>query len=344
MGKRIIICSDGTWNRPETKGEEIYPTNVIKFARGIAPKGLDGKKQIVFYDWGIGSYHDKLGGGMFAKGLEKNVMDAYRFIVHNYEAGDELFFFGFSRGAYTVRSLSGLLNNCHVLKSTKGQLIEKAFKLYKDPSKKANGPDSKQWREENSLPNSGIVHFIGVWDTVGSVGVPFSIFGFIEDKHVFYDNKLGSNVKVARHALSLDEERNDFEPTIWQPRSGVNIKQVWFAGVHSDVGGGYEKDVNGVLLSDIPMNWMMKEAKRFKMKFDDTIDLGALHPLAEKHNEYKRLYYLRGKHKRTIPKKDEVPTLVHYSVKERYEQSAYRSFGIEKYVSDFGEWPDIETD
>ena len=317
---------------------------MLKFARGIAPFGLDEKKQIVFYDWGIGSYHDKFGGGMFAAGLEKNVMDAYRFIVHNYESGDELFFFGFSRGAYTVRSLSALINNCHILKSTKGQLIEDAFELYKNPNEKPNGSESKKWRLDNSIPESGSIQFIGVWDTVGSVGIPFSIFGFIEDKHIFYDNKLGSNVKVARHAISLDEERSDFEPTLWQPREGVDLKQVWFAGVHSDVGGGYEKGEDGVLLSDIPMNWMMKQAEAYKMGFDKNIDIGVNNPLAEKHNEYKRLYYLRGKHKREIPKKEEIPTLVHQSVKERYEQSGYRTHGIEKFIVEFGGWPEIEID
>jgi uncharacterized protein (DUF2235 family) len=102
------LCADGTWNRPEQLHKDDCPTNVLQFARGVSSLDENNLKQIVFYDWGIGSYHDKLSGG----DLEKNVMDAYRFLVHNYEPGDELFFFGFSRGAYTVRSLCGLKLSC----------------------------------------------------------------------------------------------------------------------------------------------------------------------------------------------------------------------------------------
>lgn len=343
--KRIIICSDGTWNRPETReDEDINPTNVLKFARGIAPEGTDGVKQIVFYDWGIGSYHDNYSGGLFAKGLEKNVMDAYRFIVHNYEANDELFLFGFSRGAYTVRSLSGMLNNCHVLKSTNGHLIEDAFNLYKNPKLSPNGGESKQWKIENSVPNSGKVKFIGVWDTVGAVGVPITFFGLLKKKHVFYDNKLGSNVEYARHALALDETRKDFTPTIWEPKEGVDLKQVWFAGVHSDVGGGYspnKMDERTALLSDITMDWMMKEASQHHLKFDEDIDLGELDPNSERHDEFTGLIKLRGKKLRKIPKN--IPTKVHRSVKNRYDQMDYTSKPIEKYLrANNGQWPRIE--
>ena len=122
--KRIIICADGTWNRPEQPGSDEYPTNVLKFARGIAAHDADGIKQVVFYDWGIGSYHDKVTGGGLGAGLEKNVMDGYRFLVHNYEKGEEIFVFGFSRGAYTVRSLTGLINNCGILKGQESSLKE----------------------------------------------------------------------------------------------------------------------------------------------------------------------------------------------------------------------------
>jgi uncharacterized protein (DUF2235 family) len=109
--KRIVICADGTWNRPEEDLEKDYPTNVLKFSRAIKPLDETGIVQTVFYDWGIGSYHSAAAGGALGKGLDKNIKDCYRFIVHNYEVGDELFLFGFSRGAYTVRSLCGMINN-----------------------------------------------------------------------------------------------------------------------------------------------------------------------------------------------------------------------------------------
>jgi uncharacterized protein (DUF2235 family) len=116
MNKRIVICADGTWNRPEKNIKKDIPTNVLRLARAIKPTGKDTMPQQVFYDWGIGSYYDKVKGGTTGKGIEKNVMDDYRYIVQNYTPGDEIWLFGFSRGAYTVRSLCGLINNCGILK------------------------------------------------------------------------------------------------------------------------------------------------------------------------------------------------------------------------------------
>jgi len=341
--KRIIICADGTWNRPETAEGNEQPTNVLKFARGIAPKGEDGIKQIVFYDWGIGSYHDSISGGAFGQGLEKNVMDGYRFLVHNYEPGDKIFLFGFSRGAYTVRSLCGLLNNCHILKGAEGKRVEEAFELYKNPKHKANGEFSNNWKDKYSVKDSGSVHFVGVWDTVGALGLPFTIFGLIKDKHLFYDNKLGSNINTARHALSLDERRKDFEPTIWEPREGVDLKQVWFAGAHADIGGSYEPDTDNSLLSDISMIWLLREAKEEGLGFEDYLSNITLNYLSVQHNEHKGMFKLLGKYAREIPNKSETLTKVHVSVQERYNNSNYKSDPIEKYFEENdGNWPDIE--
>jgi uncharacterized protein (DUF2235 family) len=350
--KRIIICADGTWNRPEENIEEDIPTNVLKLARGIAPTDDEGNKQIVFYDWGIGSYHDKLSGGGFGAGLEKNVMDGYRFLVHNYEEGDKIYLFGFSRGAYTIRSLSGLLNNCHILKGAEAKRVEQAFKLYKNPDKdyKPNGTEAKKWREKYSLSNSGQVTFVGAWDTVGAMGLPFSFFGLIKDEHRFYDRKLGGNITVARHALSLDERRDDFEPTIWtldKDHPETDLKQVWFAGVHSDIGGGYTPapEDDGKALSDIPMKWIIQEAKQQGLKFDDFLEdsLQNLKPQAKQHDEYKGFLRFLGKYVREIPDVNETPTRVHSSVKERYENTDYQSTPIEEYrKKNDGVWPPIE--
>lgn len=339
--KRIIICSDGTWNRPEENLEEDVPTNVLKFARGIAPVDEQGVKQIVFYDWGIGSYHNSGTGGAFGAGLEKNVMDGYRFLVHNYEPGDEIYLFGFSRGAYTVRSLSGLVNNCNILKGSDSKRVPEAFELYKNPDHKPMDDHSVQWRDKYSVPNSCDIAFVGVWDTVGAMGLPFSFFGLIKDQHRFYDNKLGSNVKIARHALSLDEKRDDFEPTIWKPNPKVDLKQVWFAGVHSDVGGGYPIDEDGTTLSDIPMDWLKREAESVGLAFEDFLTISRINPNASIHNSYKGLMRFLGKYKREIPDPKEIETWVHPTVKERYEQSGYTSHPIDQYVKKYGEWPAI---
>jgi uncharacterized protein (DUF2235 family) len=341
--KRIIICSDGTWNSPEKLNVKSYPTNVLKFARGISTKGDNDIKQVVFYDWGIGTYHDSAQGGGFGKGLEKNVMDGYRFIIHNYERGDEIHLFGFSRGAYTVRSLCGLLNNCNILKKENSSLVEEAFALYKNPKYSPNGTYSNEWKLTNSIPNSAQVTFIGVWDTVGAMGLPFSLFGLIGDKHLFYDNKLGSNIKTARHALSLDEKRKDFEPTIWNPREGTDLKQVWFAGCHSDVGGSYPPDKDKTFLSDIPMMWLLKEANEKGLKFEKFVEVRSLNPTSKMHNEYKRTFKLLGKYVREIPNYNNIPTQVHKSVKDRYDSSTYKSIAIDNYLKlNDGQWPEIE--
>lgn len=340
--KRIIICADGTWNRPEENIEEDFPTNVLKFARGIAPKDTEDNKQIVFYDWGIGSYHDKNTGGGFGAGLEKNVMDGYRFLVHNYEPEDEIYLFGFSRGAYTVRSLCGLLNNCNILKGSESNRIVEAFELYKNPDHTPMDDHTVEWRNKYSIEGSNIVTFIGVWDTVGAMGLPFSFFGLIKDQHRFYDNKLGSNVVTARHALSLDERRDDFEPTMWNPNDNVDLKQVWFAGVHSDVGGGYKNDTDKTILSDIPMTWLMNEARSKGLTFEDFLSAAALNPTASQHDEYKGLMRFLGKYIRVIPDPNLILTLVHSSVKKRYDSSNYKSAPIEKFISDYNGWPTIE--
>ncbi len=342
--KRIIICSDGTWNRPEKLGSDEHPSNVLKFARGVAPKDKNGVKQVVFYDWGIGSYHDAVTGGTVGKGLEKNVMDAYRFLVHNYEIGDEIYLFGFSRGAYTVRSLCGLINNCDILKGQEGRRVEEAFQLYKNPKYKPNGEYSTNWRKNHSVPNSSKIHFIGVWDTVGAMGLPFTIFGLIKDKHLFYDRKMGSNIKTARHALSLDEERKDFEPTIWEPREGVDLKQVWFPGVHSDIGGSYKPDHDETVLSDIPLTWLVNESTEVGLEFEKYLTNVKLNPLAKQHNEYRGKYKLLGRYIREIPQKENIPTKIHISVQQRYEQSSYKSKSIENYLKkNGGVWPEIEN-
>ncbi|MFT6955439.1 MAG: hypothetical protein ACJAYC_000434 [Halieaceae bacterium] len=358
--KRIVVCADGTWNRPEQLGKDNHPTNVLKFARGIAPKDSNGVKQVVFYDWGIGSYHDKLTGGGMGEGLEKNVMDCYRFLVHNYDNGDEIYLFGFSRGAYTVRSLCGMINNCSLLKSAEGNLIEKAFDIYKTKKYKPRDQYSKDWRKAHSICDVVKVNFVGVWDTVGAMGLPFSIFGLIKDKHLFYDRKLGSNVIKARHALCLDELRADFEPTIWEPRKKVNLEQVWFAGVHCDVGGSYKPDDDGSNLADIPMMWLKTEAHDGGkgLEFEKHLSKPKLNPLSRHHNEYKGKYKLLGKRVRVIPppltakqngrpkekrkeKLLENKTWIHHSVKTRYEESQYKSTPIENYLSEQGKWPPI---
>ena len=164
----IVICADGTWNRPEEDIQKDYPTNVLKLARAIKPS-VNDVKQHVFYDWGLGSYHNNFSAGATGRGIHKNILDGYRYIVQNYAANDKIFLFGFSRGAYTVRALSGLINNCGILKRPDARLISDAWKIYKSPLAK-NHPDgeaSSLFRGDH-CHQSRRVHFVGVWDTVGA--------------------------------------------------------------------------------------------------------------------------------------------------------------------------------
>lgn len=110
--KHIVICADGTWQSPESD----TATHVLRLAESVAPVSASGVPQVVYYDWGVGSDGDRLSGGITGKGIDKNIQDCYRFVVHNYAPGDALYLFGFSRGAYTVRSLAGLIRNCGILR------------------------------------------------------------------------------------------------------------------------------------------------------------------------------------------------------------------------------------
>jgi uncharacterized protein (DUF2235 family) len=317
----IVVCADGTWNRPEEDLEKDFPTNVLRLARAIRPAS-GATKQHVFYDWGLGSYHSKLLGGGIGRGIHKNILDGYRYIVQNYASGDKLYLFGFSRGAYTVRALCGLINNCGILKRADARLIAQAWKLYKSSAEK-NKPEQSAavaFRKAHSHA-SRKVHFVGVWDTVGALGIPFSLMGLFDGDDEFYDTKMGANVATARHALAIDEQREDFEPTIWRPRSGVDLKQVWFAGVHSDIGGSYPPDKQtGLRASDVPLDWMVSEAREAGLIVEPHL-MTALTDgqKAKLHKSRKHVFRLKAPLHRSL-EVDGIPTLVHPSVKLRYEQ------------------------
>ncbi len=342
MKKRIVVCADGTWNRPEKNLKEDVPTNVIRLARAVSPVAGDGMPQQVFYDWGLGSYHDEWSAGTMGSGIHKNIMDGYRYIVQNYSPGDELFLFGFSRGAYTVRSLCGLINNCGILKRPDARLIQTAFDHYKrqGPQYAPKGTKSIAFRKSHAHPSKE-VRFLGVFDTVGALGIPFSWLGWLNAEDEFYDSKMGPNVCIARHALAIDERRYDFEATILQSRRNLDLKQVWFVGVHSDVGGGYKPDKGGKLLSDITLGWMMGEAEQAGLSFEKHLSrrlkpdpAATLHDSSSlKFRSWKDIWRPINHRKGKV--------LIHKSVKERWEQdSNYRPESLKKYIAKNG-WPTL---
>lgn len=344
MGKRIVVCADGTWNRPEKNPKKDFPTNVLKLARAIKPVGSDQTPQQVFYDWGIGSYHDSLIGGATGRGINKNIMDDYRYIVQNYSPGDEIYLFGFSRGAYTIRCLCGLINNCGIIKRKDAKEIQKAFNFYKTggSAKKPNGPKSREFRARYSHSESSRqVKFVGVWDTVGAMGIPISFLGLFDKKDEFYDTKIGTNVIIARHAMAIDELREDFEPTTWTPNGEMDLQQVWFAGAHSNIGGSYKPDKDGSLASDYALAWMIKEAHQAGLAVEPHIKQRLTQNPTTKLTESRSKWYkLKAKNFRPIDHK-KGPVLIHESVKQRYDLDGdYRPKNLKEYLEDnHDRWP-----
>lgn len=338
----IIVCADGTWNRPEEDLETDHASNVLKVARAIAPTH-QGAEQQVFYDWGLGSYHSALGAGVTGRGIHKNILDGYRYIVGNYAPGDRLYLFGFSRGAYTVRAISGLIYNCGIVKRPQARLSLQAWNIYKSTAKK-NHPDGDgavAFRRQNAHPSRDIA-FVGVWDTVGALGIPFSLLGLFDAKDEFYDTKMGPNIAVTRHALAIDERREDFAPTLWTPRPGVDLKQVWFAGVHSDVGGSYGPDeTSGACGSDAPLGWMVDQAEQAGLGFERHIRTGLTAGWkAPIHKSRRHIYRFRDPLVRDLAPEGK-PTKVHASVKKRYRRdSAYRPTNLKKLLG-AGGWDGV---
>ena len=338
----IVVCADGTWNRPEEDLRNDHPTNVLKLARGISP-GDGENKQHVFYDWGLGSYHDGVRAGIAGRGIHKNILDGYRYIVHNYAPGDRIFLFGYSRGAYTVRAICGLINNCGIILRADARLIASAWKIYKSPAAKnrPKGEAAKTFRNEYSHAERDI-HFVGVWDTVGALGIPFSFMGLFDGNDEFYDNRMGSNIAIARHALAIDERREDFAPTLWQPREDVDLRQVWFAGCHGDIGGGHPPDADGSRIADVALGWMLDEAGAAGLVLERHLRDGLTDGrLARIHRSRVKAFRLRPAQDRSLHHPD-VPTSVHPSVRIRLEEDAsYRPKNLLNLLESRGGWDNV---
>ncbi|MBQ0719924.1 MAG: DUF2235 domain-containing protein [Gammaproteobacteria bacterium] len=257
QNKRIVICCDGTWNTPQ------QPTNVVKLLRSIKAYSDDGKHQVVFYDQGVGTYNpiDKFIGGAFGKGVEQNVLDAYRFIAHNYQQGDELYCFGFSRGAYTARALGGMLHCIGLLAKDELHRLPAAYQYYRTPPSERNSLAY----EQNLKPD---IKLMAVWDTVGALGAPTPLLRrFTKPMVGFFNTHLSSGIKNAYQALAIDERRGVFQPDLWTGdiNSDQTVEQTWFAGVHSDIGGGYEQ----ATLSNVALSWIVHKARVLDLDFSN---------------------------------------------------------------------------
>lgn len=277
--RRLALLFDGTWNKPESD------TNVERLRRLIAPRDAGGHAQLVNYIPGVGVKRGiaHLLGGAFGYGLSGNVLDGYRWLCETWQPGDLLYLFGFSRGAYTARSLGGMIRKCGLLRCDRHGSVARAdvaaaYDVYRDTRCRPDDPVAVEFRADHSIVVD--IHFIGVWDTVGSLGIPgtASWFPYARKRYQFHDTELSKIVKYAYQALALDEHRADFAPTVWtrnpytvkpgetltsKKAEQIEIEQRWFIGAHADVGGG--NDCDGARrrpdpLPGLPLAWLQRKA------------------------------------------------------------------------------------
>lgn len=255
MPKNIVVFSDGTGQ----EGGKGANTNIYKLFNIIEDRT---SQQISFYDAGLGTGWRKLSGNISGAGISKNILECYTFIFENFEAGDRIFLFGFSRGAATVRSLTSFIHYFGIIPKSRPELIKKAYKIYKikDESKRKRKANEFVSRHHTMWTR---ITFIGCFDTVSALGLPFKPLSVFIDKipgfqHSFQNFKLNGSVENAYQALAIDDERKTFHPILWDTDAlpYQTIKQVWFCGMHTDVGGGYDEQE----LSDIPFVWMKNMA------------------------------------------------------------------------------------
>jgi hypothetical protein len=292
MPKNIIICADGTGNTT-IRGRG---TNVFKLYEAVDQNGhrfdSTAVQQVAIYHDGVGTESLKwvrIFGGVFGWGLSRNVKQLYGELARVYDPDDRIFLFGFSRGAFTVRTLAGLVTSCGILDPTRyptnrafRRAIRQAYKHYRRKYQTAlsrllrgrvaiTDEDLRQYSvgiEAFADPNRKIIEFIGVWDTVDAVGSPFGIANVINSvvyRFKFPDPTLNAEVAHACQALALDEPRKSFEPLLWreQPEDSARIEQVWFAGSHSNVGGGYPRQG----MSLVALDWMMRKSEAHGLRF-----------------------------------------------------------------------------
>jgi hypothetical protein len=278
--KRIVVLIDGTWNNEGTTGD----TNVAKLDsadlapqwRFIKDQATGGIVQKVHYHDGVGAegnFFKRILGGAIGYGLKQIILDCYGFIVSDYEPGDEIYLFGFSRGSYAARALAGLIGSSGIARQRAPNLFEAAWRRYRvkpsarERAETGSSRDRKAATDHASLAasfhESRAIACVAVWDTVGSYGIPAG-FGLAALARYyalitlgFHDTSFGDNVAVGLHALAVDEHRRPFVPTFWTIAKGQtpngHVEQTWFAGAHCNVGGGYP----GSGLSDQALIWMV---------------------------------------------------------------------------------------
>ncbi len=339
--KRLIVCCDGTWQ----KLANPYPTNVVKLAQSIQSRDQKGIHQIVYYGEGIGTddagdFFIRVGGGAFGWGIDSKIQDAYRFLCLNYEDGDKIYLFGFSRGAYTIRCLAGLIYCSGLLQRQFIRKVPEAYRLYRnrDPKTKPNGLDSTRFRNDHG--ENVEIEVLGCWDTVGALGIPdllpyFPLDNLLNKQYEFFNTTINPKIQKAFHAIAIDEGRKVFNVTAMdhhESRSQEQVTSRWFPGNHGCVGGG-TKAAQG--LSDTALLWMMEQVEAVGLSLDKNCVEDGIDPKYDTLFDTKpRLDYLGGEIRRTI--KGDFSNL-HESVKLRWKdpklnyrpKNLYEKFQVE---------------
>ena len=367
QGRNIVICCDGTGNQfgeQNSNVVKLYQTLVVNetqrgyYHPGVGTMGAPNAHGHLEKEW------TRAKGLAFGAGFTANLSDAYRYLMNTYRRGDKVFLFGFSRGAYTARALASVLHTCGLLSRGNEGLILYMMRMFARASRnRAKGSRTLAVAHDfkKAFARDVLIDFVGVWDTVSSIG-------WIYDPVVLVDDGRNPIVRVGRQAVSIDERRCLYHDKLWGPpfqpcepeyRVPQDIKQVWFAGVHSDVGGSYPEEQSG--LSKLALEWMLREAVQFGLKIDRRRARTILHglaspnPTAPLHNSLKGAWWLleylpqRYFDKLTKTEKWRIPvgvsrsipegSLIHESVLERMQLAGdYRPLNL---PSQFGVEPRV---
>ncbi|HNG40000.1 MAG TPA: DUF2235 domain-containing protein [Accumulibacter sp.] len=334
--RHLVICCDGTgniWKPGPAK------TNVAKLFAVLEKNS----RQLAYYDPGVGTPDGtvsdsdggifsldtwrRLGGLAWGHGVWRNVAEGYTFLLRNYRPGDRIFLFGFSRGAFTVRAISGLVHLFGLLRAAHENLLPALLRVYRSPASEERKKAANEFRQQFAESYPGIgnavpIHFIGCWDTVESVGL-----GQFLGAAITSDPQVKATFRHVRHALALDELRWPFTPRLYQAPADAedaaedrSYRQVWFRGAHSDVGGGYRDDAG---LSNITWHWLVREACALDLRLEPgALRQHPVQPTALLHSQITASppWLLAGVFRREVPE----DAVIHESVRERDESGDTR--------------------